>query len=129
MLIVTTSNLYLEKRPYLLTMTQMDLLSQMDFRLPRDSLLMLPKIPSFCSEVSRLLASHSSLDYGISLCRLYPGDQWRSSVRFLFSINNLVNYNPVQYISTYINTKMSVCLFVCYRFSRPFRNRLGNPLA
>ena len=36
-------------------------------------------------------------------------------------------------ISTYINTKksvcLSVCLFVCSGFSRPFRNRLGNPLA
>ena len=27
-------------------------------------------------------------------------------------------------ISTYINTKISVCLFVCSRFSRPFRNQI-----
>ena len=32
-------------------------------------------------------------------------------------------YRP--FISTYMNTKMSVCLFVCSRFSRPFRNRLA----
>ena len=32
-------------------------------------------------------------------------------------------------ISTYnINTKMCVCVCVFSRFSRPFRNRLGNPL-
>ena len=29
--------------------------------------------------------------------------------------------------SIYMNTKMFVCLSVCSRFSRPFRNQLGYP--
>ena len=36
---------------------------------------------------------------------------------------------PLSMTSTYINTKLSVYLFVCWCFSRPFRNRLGYPLA
>ena len=35
----------------------------------------------------------------------------------------------MHYISTYINTKMSVCVSVCLRFSRPFGIRLGYHLA
>ena len=31
-------------------------------------------------------------------------------------------------ISTYTSAKMSVCLSVSSRFSRPFGNRFGNPL-
>ena len=39
-------------------------------------------------------------------------------------------HRHLPYISTYINTKMfvCVCVFVFSRFSRPFRNRLGNHL-
>ena len=56
---------------------------------------------------------------------IFEGSLFLTSLtRFIFKQywNNIL-------ISTYINTKMCVCVSVCSRFSQPFGIRLGYPLA
>ena len=63
--------------------------------------------------------------YDIDQCKTISNDV------DVVSVINLVN-DCESVISTYINTKMCVCVFVCLsvysRFSRPFGIRLGYPL-
>ena len=60
-----------------------------------------------------------------------PASSSQKTVRtktHFYSWKSLDNCFFLSIIFTYINMKMSVCLSVCSRFSRPFRNRLGYPL-